>query len=592
MTQQKFEPTKDGLYLKEPSGRRRICPAIEVTAIVRVDGSTRRDVRLKFTDVDDTTRETTVQPSLLGKRNQILDHLVDYGYQPPADKESRDLIAEYLATAEPRRRIRAVHQPGWVDVEHGGCFVLPDGPIPTTAADVEYRPLQKGAPIDAFGRSGDLRGWQTEVAQPAADSSRLVFAICLALAAPLLRFQRVDNVGVHLVGPSGCGKTTCLLVAKSVAGPAQRGQLPTWDFTDAGIEETAVSHNDSLLVLDELARSTDTNQARRVQHVAYQIANGRARMRSRAYTQHLDDPTLVWRLFFLSSGEQSLSEVAGDYNMTRRGGELLRLIDLPAEAGRGIFDRVSQTRADPRQLAEALETAASDYHGTALPAFVDALCEDWGGIAKKVGKLVERFFEKAGVPSDGWERRFARPFAFAYAAGMLAVKRGVLPWQRATVRRSVVACYTAARNAVPDAEAVLEDGLARLADKLDSDAICDIRKRKPTPQAAQAADGYRRRERNGAERVLVKPKRFASWFDNDLQHMLVLDWLGKAGALVRPSDRPIPTVQAQIAGIKRRRRYVALKPKRLIHALKETRKGRDEAGRAEALTACTPTNGA
>ncbi|MCP6618054.1 DUF927 domain-containing protein, partial [Klebsiella pneumoniae] len=61
-----------------------------------------------------------------------------------------------------------------------------------------------------FAQAGTLAEWQGQVAALCAGNSRLVFAVCCALAAPLLRLTGTGGGGFHLRGESTDGKTTVM----------------------------------------------------------------------------------------------------------------------------------------------------------------------------------------------------------------------------------------------------------------------------------------------------------------------------------------------------------------------------------------------
>jgi putative DNA primase/helicase len=112
-----------------------------------------------------------------------------------------------------------------------------------------------------------------------------------------MRFATVEPGGFQLFGNSTKGKTTCLIAASSVAGPGIRSELLNWDITDAGLEEVAAGHNDSLLCLDEVGQiRTDapTSVAKKLRTHAFKLAGGRGRLRSSLWGQKLGARELRW----------------------------------------------------------------------------------------------------------------------------------------------------------------------------------------------------------------------------------------------------------------------------------------------------------
>ena len=104
-------------------------------------------------------------------------------------------------------------------------------------------------PIDFYSERGTLDEWRDTVGKYCIGNNKLLFAVSLAFAAPLLNPLNVENGGFHIFGPSSCGKSTALRVAASVYGGPD--YITTWRATDNGLEGTAAAHNDTLLIMDE-----------------------------------------------------------------------------------------------------------------------------------------------------------------------------------------------------------------------------------------------------------------------------------------------------------------------------------------------------
>src|SRR5262249_59210817 len=85
-----------------------------------------------------------------------------------------------------------------------------------------------------------------------------------------------------------------------------------------------------------------------------------------------------WRVLYLSSGElpveAKLVEASG---RKARAGQLVRLLDVPAERGKGfgVFDN-GGLDGDAATLAKAIKRAATTAYGAARPAFMRQLISD------------------------------------------------------------------------------------------------------------------------------------------------------------------------------------------------------------------------
>ncbi len=136
---------------------------------------------------------------------------------------------------------------GW----HGSVYVMPTHSIGEELAIVVFQNAHSIEP--AFAITGSVEDWRRKVGTLAKANSRLVFAISVALAGPLVEPAGEDSGGFHFRGASSSGKTTALKVAASVWGnPSSYCRL--WRTTSNGLEGLAAVHNDGLLILDELAQ--------------------------------------------------------------------------------------------------------------------------------------------------------------------------------------------------------------------------------------------------------------------------------------------------------------------------------------------------
>src|SRR3984893_1151990 len=98
------------------------------------------------------------------------------------------------------------------------AFVFPNRVIGEARAKGRIRPPRLKADRHAGGSQGTHADWLRTVASPARFSSRTVFAISAALAAPLLGMAQLPSFGVLVHGPGKAGKSTMLVAAASVGG--------------------------------------------------------------------------------------------------------------------------------------------------------------------------------------------------------------------------------------------------------------------------------------------------------------------------------------------------------------------------------------
>lgn len=333
-------------------------------------------------------------------------------------------------------RVRLVKRAGW----HETAFVLPNRTIGAIGEQVVYDGRAEAA---RYASSGSLQGWIDQVARPASGNSRLVMAISAAFAGPLNDLLKGEGGGLHLVGGSSLGKSTALVAAGSVWGGGSRaGFCQTWRATDNGVESVARAHSGTILVLDELGESG----AREAGSIAYMLMNGVAKLRATrdAEARRRDE----WRLMLLSAGEVGLGDKIAEGGRAAKAGQLVRIVDVPADAqaGFGLFENCKGE--EPAQFARSIKEAALRVYGTAGPAFVEALAKDLAA-AEQEGRAKIRAMTKqvlGGAESaDGQLIRVAERFALIATAGEMARAALGLPWAEGEAEKAAQTCFGAWR---------------------------------------------------------------------------------------------------------------------------------------------------
>jgi putative DNA primase/helicase len=555
--------TDHGVLLRPPVGTIRpeakIAERIQVLALVTVEGTTIKFLDIGFIDCTRRFVKVTMSPSEFADFRRFRTVLLDHGYTFPSNPNLAQRLHAELLTQKPLTRRHMLHHQGW----YQNRFVFAGEPVRLGDQIFSFEPAHPDHARN-FAYGGTLPDWKVGVARHGRYSSRLTLSISLALAAPLLNFTDVESGGVHLAGDSGIGKTTCLLAAASVGGKAVRNELYSWDVTKTGLEDLAAAHNHMLLSLDEIQRASDTaGRAKEVRDAVFRIASGTGRTRSAVYGAKMGTRTITWRLLLLSTGETSLNEVARLDSLERLKGELVRAVDLPAQVHDqyGIFESLPPGYTEVK-LAEEIEAECLNNYGVAQREFVNCVAEDVETIKTAIAEEMQKFFDGVRIPKERWEHRFAKRFALAYAAAILAIKYDVVPWDSKMVARAMKSCYLAARAEIPDADKLRSAGFARLRAQLSGGArIVDLvrsgNKVQWSAEQIQGAAAFRRSGRVGMQ-YFVQPKTFDSWFDSPLQANLVLAELDQLGHLLkaRPNLR---TLQVAINGITGRRRYYAIR---------------------------------
>jgi putative DNA primase/helicase len=427
----------DGLYYFEGTEK----PAIRLTGPFTLLGFARSpkgqkwSLCLEWNDRDGCMhREFIPLGELLSTGADAFKPLMSAGLEIAPGVRQLKLLREALAGVDCDGRIRLVPRTGW----YGDAFVLPTQTIAVIPG--EHLIFDGQADVARYGMSGALDQWIDAIARPATGNTRLILALCAAFEGPVGELLGEEGGGLHFVGSSSIGKTTLLRVAGSVWGGGRGGFPQTWRTTDNALEGTAKAHSATLLALDEIGEV----DPRKIGSIAYMLVNGQAKGRMRADGELRE--RAEWRVTLLSSGEQSLEEKIAETGHKAKAGQLLRIIDIPADAGCGfgLFDLPKGMKAGA--FAQSLKTASNQFYGTAGPAFVAALATDLevaAAAARALTKTIKRRLLNLAPNATGQIERVAARMALVAAAGRLAQEALGLPWGEQECEEAVSACFMA-----------------------------------------------------------------------------------------------------------------------------------------------------
>ena len=170
-----------------------------------------------------------------------------------------------------------------------------------------------------------------------------MFCASLGLTGPILPL--VDGPrsgGFQLFGLAESGKTGAAMVAGSIWGchlsPERRenGFAESWHTTANKIEITALAHNETVLILDETKRAgrEDKERGPAVLDISFGLAENveKARFTSTGSVRG-------WRLYFLSTSNYSLNELASRASIKIDDAERGRFVNIPMpDGGHGIYE--------------------------------------------------------------------------------------------------------------------------------------------------------------------------------------------------------------------------------------------------------------
>ena len=431
--QPRFSVNEEGVYYHDDEHKRWLCSKLEVKALARDPLSENWGRLLVVKDADNHLHQWAMPMAMLkGSGEEMRGELLRLGLVIAPGTKNKNLLTEYVISSQPQTRARCVSRTGW----HNDVFVLPSKTIGNTTEEMIYQSEYQGK---GYQQAGTLEQWQKEISHYCQGNSRLVLAVSSAFASMLLYLVGMESGGIHFVGESSSGKTTALRVAASVFGAPD--YLNRWRATTNGIEGLAMMHNDTLLVLDELAQ-VDPKEAG---EMAYMLANGTGKIR--AHKSGTAKMRGQWRLLFLSAGEVGLSQHMRECGKKSKAGQEVRLVDMPAdaEANLGLFETLHNFESGAL-LSNYLLAATTKTYGVAAIAFLETMTSPTklSLLPQKIKKHCQQFISE-NLPSHagGQVYRICERFALIAVAGEIASHYGITGWPAREAKSAAITCFKA-----------------------------------------------------------------------------------------------------------------------------------------------------
>lgn len=413
-----------GLYFEDEERKFWICSPIKVVAETQTETGEHYGRLLEWRDSQNRLHRWAMPIEFVHSEGaDLAKYLASNGLEIMPARKFREQLAYYIATSKSSKTTISTDKIGW----HGECYVLPNKTFGDCENEIVYQTEYEGH--HNFKVCGALEDWQENISKYCQGNSRLLFAVSVGFAAPLLPVVQMQGGGFHFRGSTSTGKTTALLTSGSVwGGDEEHGFLQTWKATANGLEIIAAGHNHALLCLDEIGEC----ESKEIGNVAYMLANGRgkARMTKTLQARH----SLTWNLMFLSTGEQSLSDKILESGGTVKGGQEIRLVDIEADTGKfGLFENLHNFPSG-QALSDHLRASACIYYGEPVRYFLNWLSEtDFADIRTNWHGLKDAFIDdvlpdKEKVPSEVF--RVAARFALVALGGEMATEAGLTQWER------------------------------------------------------------------------------------------------------------------------------------------------------------------
>lgn len=402
-----------------------LCDPLEILGIGSDDSG--RQVRvLRWNRPGSKQAVTTSMPCAEIGEREGWSRLRNGGLAVAVGRAARERLALWLQTWNRETHYKIISLPGW----QCRSFVMPDGTVIGTPDGRMHFDGRLSNPA-AYAARGTLDDWRASVGRLARGNALPMAAIACALSGPLLPIAgEKDGIGLHLYANTSSGKTTCGDVAASVWGDPLRTKT-SWSGTSLGHALNAEAANHRLLYLDEIG----AGDASRIGPALYLMLNGQSKSQGAR-----DGGTVAarsWLSTLLSTGEVAMSRYLSEGGMQPRGGQEIRMLDVPADGGaHRAFDCLHEF-ATAGEFAEALSSASHECHGSLGRAFVEWLVSRWDEARETINRERERM--AAMVPSGSAPpvRRATRKFAILSSAAVLAVRAGLTGWTQEEARAAI-----------------------------------------------------------------------------------------------------------------------------------------------------------
>jgi uncharacterized protein (DUF927 family) len=417
---------KDGKGGNENTNEIAVSSAFEVLGASRDPTGHGWGKWIRWHDADGRVHTRHVPESALqGEVPTLCGALADAGLS--INRTQQRMFVNYLSFVPAKARVTHVDRTGWHEINGHEVFVLPEETIGGERGD---RVVLDATATGAYEKCGSLEDWQAGIGALARGHTLPVLAISTALTGPLLHLAGQEGGGINIYGRSSVGKTTVLQAAASVWGrgatPGTPGYVRSWRATANALEGVAAATTDTALILDELG----VLDARDAGVSLYSLSNGTGKARARRDGSPRDARS--WRILYISSGEVPIeTKLAEDRGRKARAGQLVRMLDIPADRGLGFgaFDHASGS-VDAAALSKAFKMSARTAYGTAGPELIRRIvAEGVEGVGAALRDMVLDFTTRF-VPhgADGQIIRAAERFGLIAAAGELATAWGIMPW--------------------------------------------------------------------------------------------------------------------------------------------------------------------
>lgn len=407
-----------------------ICSKLEVIAYIRDDNNENYGKLLVFKDPEKHPHKWAIPMELIaGDGAKYRAALLSRGLEISPKREAQILLSAYIINSQPTLWIRCVRHLGW----YKNNFISPQLII-GNQNDEQLIFQNPNITPPSYAQKGTLKEWIDNIARLCNKNSRLELAISASFGSPLLHLLKAEGGGIHFRGHSSLGKSKILRAAGSVWG--DESFVQRWNATINGLEAIASGYNDSLLCLDEISQIDPSVSG----ETAYLLANEKGKLRANKTGNGCEQQR--WKFFFLSNGEISLEEHMKQCGKQSKGGQEIRMMDIPADTGKyGCFENLHEY-ATGEEFADALSEACDNFYGTVSIAYLNKIIENQEFAIGFVEKIQKSFIDKnRPLKGSGQVARALKRLAIMAAGGELATEYGFTGWEKGAAIEGISKCF-------------------------------------------------------------------------------------------------------------------------------------------------------
>ena len=403
-----------------------VCSKIEVLARSRDTNGKSWGILLEWLDYDGKIHKCAMPAESLRDSSEYQKQLLNEGLR--LNNDALKKLDAFFINHPTDKRVRCVNKVGW----YHDSYILPERTFGKDKDSIVYQPEHHAENV--YTQKGTLEQWRSELCKPLVEQTRIAFAVSVGFSGQLLDLLGHKGAIFHIIGGSTMGKSIGMKVAGSIWGNPEKF-CDTWRSTDNGLEAKAVSRNDCIICLDEISQGNP----KAVAQSTYMLINGKAKTRAKASGGNRADPE--WRLMGLSNGEKTLTTYLSEAGITANAGQLVRLIHIDADAGKGhrSFDSIVMGNSGAEQ-ASIITNLYQQYYGTAGIAWLEYLAQDKQAHALTASNLMQSFINQYSGLSEQSGRVLAS-FAIVAAAGEMATNAGITGWQEGQATNAAKVCF-------------------------------------------------------------------------------------------------------------------------------------------------------